>query len=125
MSKVQAIEWQQLVAPPHLVQVMIRSMKRLAAIAELQEGKALRVDLGNIDLLVGVSNGQYYAVENLCPHAWIPIGAGPIRNLEITCPWHGLTFNLHNGRCTTWPDMDRLKCFDVIASGQFLYLVSE
>ncbi len=80
---------------------MIGPMKKLVAISELQEGKALRVDLGSHDLLVGISNGRYYAVENLCPHAWIPIGAGLIRNSEITCPWHGLAFNLENGQCTT------------------------
>ena len=106
-------------------QVMIGPMKKLVAISELQEGKALRVDLGSHDLLVGISNGRYYAVENLCPHAWIPIGAGLIRNSEITCPWHGLAFNLENGQCTTWPEMDRLKCFDVVDREGFLCLMTE
>lgn len=68
---------------------------------------------------VGVFNvgGTFYALPNICPHQFGPLCAGPVggtlvctaktgwkhewaRDGEIlTCPWHGLEFDIATGRC--------------------------
>ena len=75
---------------------------------------------------IGVFNigGQFYAIPNRCPHQFGPLCEGPvgattacnastgwkfawIRDGEIvTCPWHGIEFDITSGQSLTNP---RLK----------------
>ena len=41
--------------------------------------------------------GQFYAVDGLCPHAGGPIGTGTVRGCVVTCPWHGWQFDVTTG----------------------------
>ena len=41
--------------------------------------------------------GQYYAVNYVCPHMGGPIGEGSLKGTVVTCPWHGWTFDVRDG----------------------------
>jgi nitrite reductase/ring-hydroxylating ferredoxin subunit len=45
----------------------------------------------------------FVAIDNRCPHRGGPVGAGPLEGDRLTCPWHGLTFDLPTGQCTEQP----------------------
>ncbi len=82
------------------------------------------------NLEVGVFNvaGKLYALHNMCPHQFGPACKGPvggamicnaktgwkfewIRSGEIlTCPWHGLEFDIITGQCFA-PKTMRLRQF--------------
>ena len=59
---------------------------------------------GETVLLLNVE-GLFYALENSCPHAGASMASGPCQGHEITCPAHGLKFNVTNGRCTASPSL--------------------
>lgn len=42
---------------------------------------------------------EVIAIENRCPHRGGPVGAGPLEGNTLTCPWHGLKFDLISGQC--------------------------
>lgn len=42
----------------------------------------------------------FLAIDNRCPHRGGPVGAGPLVGDQLTCPWHGLSFDLATGTCT-------------------------
>lgn len=42
---------------------------------------------------------EIVVIDNHCPHRGGSIGAGPLSARELTCPWHGLKFNLQSGVC--------------------------
>ena len=48
------------------------------------------VALFNID-------GEYYAMDNTCPHRGGSLGNGEIDGDVVTCPWHGWEFNCRTG----------------------------
>ncbi|MEC4683468.1 MAG: Rieske 2Fe-2S domain-containing protein [Nitrospirota bacterium] len=60
--------------------------------------------------------GQFYAVENRCPHRGGYLADGSVRGHNVTCPLHGWTFDLTSGQSLTRPDQ-RIGCFQISASG--------
>lgn len=59
--------------------------------------------------LVAVFNidGEYYAIDDLCPHMGASLGAGQLdEERAVTCPWHAWRFDVCDG---TWRDNPRLK----------------
>lgn len=43
-------------------------------------------------------NGEYYAINWICPHMGGPLGAGTLNGYVVTCPWHGWTFDVRTGK---------------------------
>lgn len=75
---------------------------RAASITDIPPGtgKELVVD-GRIVALYHV-DGQFYALDGVCPHAGGPLGQGMLRKNIVTCPWHGWQFDVTTGRhCLT------------------------
>lgn len=59
--------------------------------------------------LIAVFNhqGEYFAIDDLCPHMGASLGAGQLdENGCVMCPWHAWSFNVTDGR---WMDNPRLK----------------
>lgn len=59
---------------------------------------------GETILLLNVE-GEFYAMENSCPHAGASMASGSCESHVLTCPAHGLKFNVKNGQCTASPQM--------------------
>ena len=52
---------------------------------------------------------QVVATQGFCPHAKGPLHEGDITDETLTCPWHGYTFNLVDGKCDDDPDLVLLR----------------
>lgn len=68
--------------------------------------------------------GRLYAIDNRCPHAEGPVGAGPLDDVEIACPRHGWRFNLATGDCLQAPG-HRLTCHEIVLDGEAVLLKIE
>ena len=74
---------------------------RLAAVAECPPGTALEcVAADRIVALFNV-NGQFYALDGICPHQGGPLGKGRLEGCLVTCPWHGWQFDVTTGQHQT------------------------
>jgi nitrite reductase/ring-hydroxylating ferredoxin subunit len=70
----------------------------IAAAADCPPGEVVeRVAGGRIVALANV-DGQWSAIDGLCPHQGGPLGRGRLCNGVITCPWHGWQFDAVSGR---------------------------
>ncbi len=58
--------------------------------------------------LIAVFNqgGQYFAIDDICPHMGASLGAGLCDGGVVTCPWHAWRFRISDG---TWMDNPRIK----------------
>ena len=65
------------------------------------------VKVGNRNILLLNHEGQFYAIDNACPHVKLPIKKGKItEDGAIVCPWHRSAFDLRTGAVrewSTWP----------------------
>jgi vanillate O-demethylase monooxygenase subunit len=51
--------------------------------------------------------GEVVALEDRCPHRFLPLSMGKLRGDEIECGYHGLTFDC-SGKCVRIPGQDRI-----------------
>lgn len=61
--------------------------------------------------------GEYYALEDVCPHAEALLSQGFVMGEEIECPLHGARFHIPTGKCTKEPGERDLACFAVQRQG--------
>ncbi len=52
------------------------------------------------DRLVALFNvdGEFLALDGVCPHQGGPLGKGTMSGCIVTCPWHGWQFDVRNGQ---------------------------
>jgi len=60
-----------------------------------------KVRAGVLDILIVNIGGDYYAIDNRCPHANDNISKGRLLESVIRCPRHGARFDVTTGRLAT------------------------
>ncbi|WP_075182392.1 non-heme iron oxygenase ferredoxin subunit [Pantoea sp. 1.19] len=46
---------------------------------------------------------EYYALEDICPHAYALLSQGFVEDGKVECPLHEAIFDLRSGRCLHGP----------------------
>ncbi|MEZ6068193.1 MAG: Rieske (2Fe-2S) protein [Planctomycetaceae bacterium] len=70
----------------------------IAKVAALESQPAIEVVIEGRIVAVYRVDGEYVAIEGICPHAGGPLGAGTLVGTTVTCPWHGWQFDVTTGR---------------------------
>ena len=83
------------------------------------EGRAFPV--GDRMIAIFETEGNYYALDDFCPHQGASLAAGWIHDGCVACPWHAWRFALSDG---TWMDNPKIKTehFDIQVRGDDLYV---
>jgi nitrite reductase/ring-hydroxylating ferredoxin subunit len=70
---------------------------QIAMTADCPPGAA--VELVAEETIVALFNvdGQFYALDGVCPHQGGPLGQGCLAGPIVTCPWHGWQFDVRTG----------------------------
>ena len=64
-------------------------------------------------------DGEYYALEDVCPHAYALLSQGFVEDGKVECPLHEAVFDLKTGQCLHGPGGRRLTRYPVrIAENQ-------
>lgn len=75
--------------------------------------------------LIAVFNdaGNYFAIDDLCPHMGASLGAGDVEHGMVACPWHAWRFRICDG---TWCDNPRIKidAFEVRVVGDEIQVLA-
>ena len=72
-------------------------------VQDLPEQGFKAVQVEGRSILVGCLEKQLFAWVDRCPHAGAPLRIGKLRGEELTCAWHGWTFNLLTGHAVPDP----------------------
>ena len=72
-------------------------VERLLPAAEIPANGNRAVKVGGLCLLVCNADGVFHVVENRCSHQESPLEGGRIRRGHLSCPLHGVRFNLTTG----------------------------
>lgn len=98
---------------------------KLATRAELPAyGKAKEFFGGGRALCVVNLEGEFYAMDNICPHWGGPLGRGRVENCKLRCPWHGWEFDPKTGTTPRKADVI-VPTYKVILEGDDLYVELE
>jgi 3-phenylpropionate/trans-cinnamate dioxygenase ferredoxin subunit len=85
----------------------------VASDAEFAEGDVKIVDADGIMIAVFKLDGEYLAIEDVCPHDGSEIASGCVKKGILECPHHGATFDLRSGDVLTPPAYDPLEMMQV------------
>lgn len=68
------------------------------------EGRSFAVE----GRMVGVFllDGEYFALNDFCPHMGASLASGYVEDHAVSCPWHAWRFSVRDG---TWIDNPRIK----------------
>lgn len=73
--------------------------------ANIPPGKGTRVKLGDKALALFNFNGEFYAIQDFCPHRGASLGFGEIdEDGLVSCPIHAWFFDIKTGECLTTPN---------------------
>ncbi len=83
----------------------------------LEEGKPVKVSVGNKDVCVARIGNEIFAVADICSHAEASLSEGEITGTKIECWLHGAEFDLRTGEALTPPAVAALETFNVKRDG--------
>lgn len=66
-------------------------------------GKFVRVE--GYELAVFNDAGEYYTVDDSCPHQGASLGEGFLHEGRVICPWHAWAFDVRTGACPRVPNI--------------------
>jgi len=66
-------------------------------------------------------DGEFYAIDGVCPHAGGPLGQGMLRKNIVTCPWHGWQFDVTTGKAVMNPNAG-VGCLRTEVQGEEVYV---
>jgi ferredoxin-thioredoxin reductase catalytic chain len=70
---------------------------RVAAVEDLRDGESRHIKIGKRDVALFRVNGEFYALSNLCRHAFAPLAEGYMDGYTVMCPWHGWRYDVRDG----------------------------
>jgi nitrite reductase (NADH) small subunit/3-phenylpropionate/trans-cinnamate dioxygenase ferredoxin subunit len=91
----------------------------VAKVGDLSEGASIVATVGERLVAVFLSEGAYYAIDDLCPHMGASLADGAFQSGVVTCPWHAWRFDVRDGR---WCDNPKIKIdtFEVRVHGELI-----
>src|SRR5688572_16070277 len=111
----------------------------IGSIADFPPGSHRVVRVRSAEIGVFNVGGRLFALPNLCPHQFGPLCTGTVHgttacNAEtgwkqawirdgefVTCPWHGLEFDITTGRCLASPRL-KVRTYPVAIDGERVML---
>lgn len=87
---------------------MIKSVEILKK-SELADGEMKKVKIGNLDVLIARIDGEFFAMNNKCPHMGGDLSEGSLDGTILTCPLHHSQFNITTGEVIRWTDFTGFK----------------
>jgi 3-phenylpropionate/trans-cinnamate dioxygenase ferredoxin subunit len=76
---------------------------KACALDAVNDGSALRVMIDDIPVAIVRSDGEVYAIQDVCSHASVALSEGEIEDQTIECWLHGSRFDLVTGKPTGLP----------------------
>ena len=82
---------------------MSDSFTTVCRVGELAEGQGRTVVVDERLVAIFLVNGEYRAIDDLCPHQGASLGEGTLHDGRVICPWHGWMFDVTTGACFRVP----------------------
>lgn len=93
----------------------------LFAEEDLPQGQIRHIKVGKRDIAVAHVGAEYFALSNVCRHAFGPLGEGFMDGHYVMCPWHGWRYDVRDGT-TDHPNAD-VRTYAVVVRDGFVFVV--
>src|SRR5579862_9217913 len=90
---------------------------RACAVADLADESAVAVELDGVPVCIAKTEGEIFAISDVCSHADIPLSEGDVSDGTVECWLHGSRFDLRSGRPTGLPATQPVPVYPVKIDG--------
>lgn len=90
--------------------------------SQVQEDFPFSAKVDAEDIGIYVLDGEYFALENVCPHAYALLSQGFIEEGQVECPLHEAIFDIRTGKCLGGPVDRDLKTYPIRIEGDNIQL---
>jgi 3-phenylpropionate/trans-cinnamate dioxygenase ferredoxin subunit len=91
--------------------------QRVCAVDDVEEASAIRVTVDGTPVAIVRSEGEVYAIHDVCSHANVALSEGEVDDQTIECWLHGSRFDLVSGRPTGLPATKPVPVYPVKIDG--------
>jgi 3-phenylpropionate/trans-cinnamate dioxygenase ferredoxin subunit len=91
---------------------------RVARIADVPKGRMLEVTVGSRNIVLCHTREGWFAVDNVCTHAYAKLSEGRLRKTKLICPLHGGSFDCRTGAAIGAPAVVPLATYAVRMAGE-------
>ena len=95
---------------------------RACAVSDIPATGVIAVRLGDTPVAVVRSNGEIYALHDVCSHAEVALSEGDVDDGVIDCWLHGSEFDLRTGKPLCLPATDPVAVYAVTVDGDTVYV---
>jgi 3-phenylpropionate/trans-cinnamate dioxygenase ferredoxin subunit len=95
---------------------------RACPLADVREGVPIRVVLGRTPIALVRTEGEVYAIRDVCSHADVPLSEGEVEGTTIECWLHGSCFDLATGKPTGLPATRPVPVYPTKIDGGDVYV---
>ena len=90
---------------------------RVCALGDLEDSVPLRVEVGGTPVSVVRTEGEVFAVHDICSHANVSLSEGEVVDCRIECWLHGSSFDLRTGKPSGLPATRPIPVYPVTIDG--------
>jgi len=98
---------------------------RVARIADVPKGRMLEVTVGTRSIVLCHTREGWFAVDNVCTHAYAKLSEGRLRKTRLICPLHGGSFDCRTGAATGAPAVAPLATYAIRLTGDDVEIALE
>lgn len=89
---------------------------------DIPEGCSKVVRAGAREIAVFNKDGEFFAMDNVCPHRGAPLNDGRLNGKTISCPLHDWEFDITTGESSISPSI-KLNTYGVEVRGNEVILL--
>lgn len=98
---------------------------RVASVLDVPKGRILEVNVGLRSIVLCHSREGWFALDNVCTHAYAKLSEGRLRKTRLICPLHGGSFDCRTGAAIGSPAVTALGTYAVRLSGDDVEIALE
>jgi 3-phenylpropionate/trans-cinnamate dioxygenase ferredoxin subunit len=85
--------------------------RRVVPAVDLPEGQSRAVSIDGRDILLCHTKEGWYALDNVCTHAYARLSEGRLRGFRLICSLHGASFDCRTGAVLGAPAIQPLRTY--------------
>ena len=94
------------------------SWKTVCTKSQVRDEYPYAAKVASKEIGIFLVDGDYYAIENVCPHAYALLSQGFVEDGKVECPLHEAVFDIRSGRCLREPGGRDLRTYPIRVRGE-------
>jgi nitrite reductase/ring-hydroxylating ferredoxin subunit len=90
---------------------------KVAKTDEIVSGQGKMIEVGGKKIALFNVEGSFYAIDDTCTHRGGPLSEGVLEGKQVTCPWHGATYDVTSGAVLGPPATQGVARYNVRVEG--------